>query len=428
MHKNTPVLEFDLDTETNTVLGISNIFNDKHIPLGIAHNDIKCRVQLNDWWRGRSIPASREYLEELLTLSGLHESQDMLLRCNGLSLSDQYWVKLPDADIRWESVNFFTNNFSEDIGNLLLNSHLKRSGIDFNSPDNTSDGMLKKKWKIINGIRYLVKAGNKNNSREPFNEVIASILLASLSISHVEYSLVWEDNIPCSICPNFLNENIELITARYIMQTEQRWPSITKYGHFIDCCEKLKIPNAVAAMDDMILVDYLIANEDRHYNNFGAIRKADTLQWLGITPIYDNGLSFGCNSDITTISQNADTPCRTFKSNNTEQLILVSNFNRIDRSKLMQAVNKIILFLSEPRVAKYINNDRAKALVESLKYRIEKLCAIKDSKIKASTLSTKDTIKLMKVLEKEGIQDQVTWCKSHPVEHANLILDKYSSS
>lgn len=41
------------------------------------------------------------------------------------------------------------------------------------SPDNSSDGNLKKKWKIINGKRCLIKSGNSLNNQEPFNEVIA---------------------------------------------------------------------------------------------------------------------------------------------------------------------------------------------------------------------------------------------------------------
>lgn len=38
------------------------------------------------------------------------------------------------------------------------------------SPDNATDGWLKKKWEIINGKRFLIKGGNQ----EPLNEVIAT--------------------------------------------------------------------------------------------------------------------------------------------------------------------------------------------------------------------------------------------------------------
>ena len=41
----------------------------------------------------------------------------------------------------------------------------------------------------------------------------------------------------------------------------------------------------------MITVDYLLVNEDRHQNNFGVIRNAETLEYLGPAPLYDSGTS-----------------------------------------------------------------------------------------------------------------------------------------
>ena len=55
-----------------------------------------------------------------------------------------------------------------------------------------------------------------------------------------------------------------------------------------DCCEALGIRDAV---DRMIVLDYLIVNGDRHQNNFGVVRNADTLEYLGAAPIYDSGTS-----------------------------------------------------------------------------------------------------------------------------------------
>ena len=47
------------------------------------------------------------------------------------------------------------------------------------------------------------------------------------------------------------------------------------------------------AVSQMIVLDYLIANEDRHQNNFGLIRNANTLEWIGPAPIFDSGSSMG---------------------------------------------------------------------------------------------------------------------------------------
>ena len=41
----------------------------------------------------------------------------------------------------------------------------------------------------------------------------------------------------------------------------------------------------------MILLDFITANTDRHYNNFAFLRNSNTLKWKGLAPIYDTGTS-----------------------------------------------------------------------------------------------------------------------------------------
>lgn len=67
--------------------------------------------------------------------------------------------------------------------------------------------------------------------------------------------------------------------------------STSRYRHLLECCELLGIGNITPFLDRMLVLDYIIANEDRHFNNFGALRNAETLEWLGMAPIYDSGSS-----------------------------------------------------------------------------------------------------------------------------------------
>ena len=43
--------------------------------------------------------------------------------------------------------------------------------------------------------------------------------------------------------------------------------------------------------ENMYNLDFLIMNEDRPLNNFGIIRDVNTLKWLDVAPIFDNGQS-----------------------------------------------------------------------------------------------------------------------------------------
>lgn len=77
------------------------------------------------------------------------------------------------------------------------------------------------------------------------------------------------------------------------MQSMRKDNNTSVYRHYLNCCEALGVEGMEHAVDQMIVLDYLIANEDRHQNNFGLLRSADTLEWLGAAPIFDSGSSLG---------------------------------------------------------------------------------------------------------------------------------------
>lgn len=56
-------------------------------------------------------------------------------------------------------------------------------------------------------------------------------------------------------------------------------------------CEELGIPDASRRLDEMICMDYIMSNSDRHWTNFGAIRNAETLKYQEMMPLFDNGSS-----------------------------------------------------------------------------------------------------------------------------------------
>lgn len=191
-------------------------------------------------------------------------------------------------------------------------------GFDLMSPDNTSDGWLKKKWKFIDGKRCLIKGGSGATQQEPYNEVFASGLLERLGVSHAQYSLSEEEGYPLSICKDFVTPKTELISAWHIMQTQKKPNHLSWYQHFLNCCKQLSDPGMEDALDRMIVLDYLIANEDRHQKNFGVIRNAETLEYLGAAPIFDSGISLWFNKPKTMISNHIKISCKPFKSSHEE--------------------------------------------------------------------------------------------------------------
>lgn len=376
MHKNILVADLDLDNETGHILKIVKIFNVQHFPVGIVDkNGIADRAALNDWWVDRSIPASRSGVKKALEVLNISNPKILLTKCFGLSLSDQYWIKPQTEDIAWEKVNFFDNEFSEDIGDVLWGKQLNKDDVNYHSPDNTSDGCLKKRWKIVNGKRCLLKSGSTPFMQQPFNEVIASIIMDRLNIPHVPYSVIFdEDGQPYSVCEDFITGNTELVSAWRIMQANKKRSDVSVYQHYINCCELYGINNIVHAIDQMIVVDYIIANEDRHQNNFGLVRDANTLDWLYPAPIYDSGSSLGYDKLTNQILSGKTIECKPFKKTHEEQLNLVTSFDWINFDALKgldKDIKKVFANAGE-----YIDENRINAIISSVESRIEYLQGI----------------------------------------------------
>ena len=210
MHRELPVAVLDMNPTNGSINGVKEILAAEHLPIQVRHENLFIVGDLDKWFSGRAIPASRsgfrQNLEDLELQRGIElSSGKLLMECCGLSLSDQYWVSPVDAPLNWKKINFYDNPFSEDVGNFLFGQIVEHGMLDLVSPCNTSDGWLKKKWKIIDGQRVLIKGGSGVFSQEPFNEAVASAICRRLNIPHVEYLLLWESGAPYSACPNMTN-------------------------------------------------------------------------------------------------------------------------------------------------------------------------------------------------------------------------------
>lgn len=370
-HKTIPVLQIELDEATGAIVGLGELYALERLPIGVRHSgNTADRQALNAWWTGRSIPASRSGLREALETLLMSSPQMLLSKCYGLSLSDQYWICPVGSGLLWEDINFFDHPFSDDVGNILFGEAPNKGDFNLMSPDNTSDGWLKKKWIIADGKRLLVKGGSGAIRQEPYNEVLASRICLRLDIPHVSYTLSNIDKYPHSICEDFVTKETELISAGHIIQTQKKPSHVSYYHHYLNCCETLGIIGAAGALDRMLTLDFITVNEDRHFNNFGAMRNANTLEWNGAAPIFDCGTSMWCNEPTTMIHPMAKQPSKPFKNDHAEQIKLVSSFEWLDFSALSGIEDEFYEILSG---SAFIDEARRDSLCYGLRKRVEML-------------------------------------------------------
>ncbi len=374
MHKELPVTELTLDEATAAINKIGTVNAPAHVPVGIAVKKGEIdRAALNEWWGNRAIPASRQGIRDALAELELPATQNLLDKSFGLSLSDQYWICPATTPLQWKDINFFENPFSDDVGDVLFGKGSDSAQISLMSPDNTSDGWLRKRWTIIGGKRCLVKGGSGATQQEPYNEVLASAIMRRLGIIHVPYTLTVQNEYPFSVCEDFVTPQSELISAWYIMQTQKKENHVSHYQHYLNCCGTLGISGVRNALDRMLVLDYLIANEDRHQNNFGAMRNADTLEWIGPAPVYDSGTSLWFSSPVGMVHPAAPPPSKPFKTSHGEQIKLVSSFDWVDIAALDGIDEE---FQEIVKGSPFIDEARCSTLCWALDKRVEMLSEV----------------------------------------------------
>lgn len=333
MNKNIPILKCRLNGR-GTILGVDEIYHADALPVCISGNQYWVdEGSLYDWWISRSIPASRIGLRETLERLNVGTSYELIQKCYGLSLSDQYWMN-PEGRLKWSEVNFFENDFSEDMGKVLCGEKVVGE-IDFMSPDNTSDGWLQKKWKIIDGERYLFKGGSLPYLQEPVNEVIATKLMDRIpDCKHVSYDLVYQNEKPYSICANFVTVDTEFVPALHVFRSMPKDMDTGSYQHLLQVCDRLEIKGIQPFLDKMLVVDYILSNSDRHFGNFGFIRNVETLQFEGMAPVFDSGSCLYYNCQDQEISSEKEAVAKPFASNHVKQLSYVHSFDNLEMAKM----------------------------------------------------------------------------------------------
>lgn len=370
MHREIKVADVEMDSFYH-IKSIKNMYTAEHMPVGTMQKQDADQQALAKWWSRRTIPKGRPRLQEVLDIRNMLTSKELLKDSFGLSLSDQYWLKPKDSSVSWEQIQFFDNDFSEQFGEMMLGNLEITECFDTMTPDVTLEGQMTKAWKVRDGKRVLIKGGSNPYQQEPLCEVIASQIAERLCIPHTKYTLLWEHEKPFSVCQDFITSETELVSAYHIMQSRKKPNDLSDYKFYLSCVEQLGVKNIREQIEKMVVLDFLIGNEDRHFNNFGLIRNAVTLEWIGVAPIFDCGTSLWYNTQESLIKPlSPNLPAKPFKKTHREQIKLVKDFSWLDMKKLKGMEEEMEEILSQ---SPYISRERRTVLCDAFCHRAELL-------------------------------------------------------
>ena len=301
MHKDIPVCLMELSSDGTLGNYRKNQAALEHFPIGGKMNDIK----FHEWWRDRAIPKTRNGAKSALQRLGYESTNSALVDNLALSLSDCYWIQPRGEGLTWADVNLFTNDFVDTFGELTINRDKVvdlREKTRFNCA--ASQGELQKKWCIdATGRRYMIKGNYGESYQQSLNELFATELHTRQGFTnftpYYETMITVQGGIEGLGCLSydFCSENKEIISAWELLQSIKLRQNESYYYPLKQVCLSLGIKEEDFNyfMDYQIMTDYLMSNTDRHMNNIAVVRDPDSLEILGMAPIYDTGNSMFYN-------------------------------------------------------------------------------------------------------------------------------------
>ena len=288
MHFDTPLVTFSAESKAEMNLEIVDVNweNKDLFPLDLIEVSEK---GITSWIKHRSIPKNRAYVDNLLSSLGLSINRplDIIRVSKGLSLNDCYWVKDENNQDTFDDVNLYENRFTRILGQIAFTGYGSSdvTGLT-SSPEFTTNGMLPKCWRRVNGKIILYKGGTmgaSNTGNEPYSEFYAYQIAGILGINAIPYNLSKWKNTLCSTCELFTSKNISFVPVGRIVRSGGL-QAVREYY------EKLG-PTFEKAFNEMIFFDALIFNTDRHFGNFGFLVDNVSNKIIAPAPLFDHGNS-----------------------------------------------------------------------------------------------------------------------------------------
>lgn len=241
-----------------------------------------------NWLSSRTLLLSRTNAKKLYQAFRLEQLQDEVSRaklaisCRALSILDNYWVKLDNDSTTWDMVNLRHNSLNQAIAQVALHGTSLSLQGSLVSPEFTTNGAYAKAWRRDeDGSLWLYKLNDMQSTAKI--EVMVSDILDCTNVSHCHYEAREDMGKYVCACPAMTSDDI----------------SIADGLTFIGYCNRNGInPDEYLTEHDkdnyynMFVVDYLIANPDRHGQNWGIAYDSETMEIHGLHPLFDHNNAF----------------------------------------------------------------------------------------------------------------------------------------
>ena len=179
--------------------------------------------------------------------------------------------------------------------------------------------------------------------------------------------------IPCSLSTLFTSSTLEFVSAYQLVRNYKIPNEMSSYEAMIHQAVKMGMDEKVVReqLEYTILVDFILTNTDRHFNNFGFLYDSKKRQLVTMAPIFDTGNALFYNNDIIPTKENLlNIRVTSFCQKEVELLRYVKNKKLIDLDMLdgfsVEVSDLLKRFTNMP-------SDRAEKIAQTIVQKVEYL-------------------------------------------------------
>lgn len=287
MNKDETVLSFRVlkrdEIFDNVTFEIVKTEREEMLPIGFTG--------INAWLKNRKASAHSTRMRALMIRLGCENNEDYIRKTRAASINDTFWVKSDDDNVDWNDVSLYSNPFDGCISQLAFEGKCICSEVSSAmSPELSCEGSYGKRFlRIRNGkgdeeIHLCKRGGHSGNGFEPYCEVMASEIARHISPDAVSYRFKVLSDTLASRCRLFTDEKNGFAPFRKIKETAD----IDAFDYFYEI-------GSEQAFREMLVIDSLCFNEDRHSGNYGVLFDNDTLKVIKMSPVFDLNASLFSN-------------------------------------------------------------------------------------------------------------------------------------
>ena len=230
----------------------------------------------SQWLEDRGADTNRSYMRTILghLRLPLLNIEKAVKAVHAASLTDSFWIKTEAENMQYADIMFKNDIYYKAAlqGDPDLFELPK-----VKTPEITNIGSYNKGWHIKNGRWVLYKAGK---ALEIFSELFTSKLALALGLDAVRYYI----DGGFIVCENFVSKGWCFEHAKSLI------------GENLDYDINVKAMNKVGALKkymDLIFMDALVRNGDRHEFNYGVL--TSMRGFIKMAPNFDNNMALFWN-------------------------------------------------------------------------------------------------------------------------------------